>query len=394
MEGDHGAAALGDDRRVRHLGVVADVHHPVDDVAGVLAQGVVHRRLEVALAAVVVDAEAAADVEVAQAGAHARQPDVDVGELVDAVLDVLDVVDLAAHVAVQQLEAARHAALLEVLHGVDDLGDGEAELAAVAGRLAPAAGAGGGELDAHAETRLDAVALAVLGDEQQLGEALDDGDDVAAELPRQHRALDVLVVLEAVADDGALALAARQGERREQLGLAAHLEAEAEAGAVAVDLVDDVALLVDLDGKDGVVAAAVAVLADGVLEGLVDLLQAVLEQVGEAQQQRRREAAGVQAVHDLEQVGLRARVLARAHGDVPALVDAEVALAPVVDAVEEAGGVERPLVAVGGSGRGAVGREDGHRARITRGAAGSDRVAPKACLRLRHHSAGRVIRRR
>src|SRR6185503_1168276 len=332
----HGAAALGDDRRVRHVGVVADVHHPVNDVAGVLAQRVVHRRLEVALAAVVVDAQAAADVEVAQAGAHAGELDVDVGELVDAVLDVLDVVDLAAHVAVQQLEAARHAALLEVLHGVDHLGDGETELAAVAGRLAPAAGTGGGELDAHAEARLDAVALTVLGDEQQLGEALDDWDDVAAELSRQHGALDVLVVLEAVADDRALAAAVRDRQRRQQLGLAAHLEAEAEARPVAVDLVDDVPLLVDLDREDGVVAAAVAVLVDGVLERLVDLLQAVLEEVGEAQQQRRRQPARVQTVHDLEQVGLGALVLARADGDVAAPVDAEVALAPVLDTVEEA----------------------------------------------------------
>src|SRR6185503_8518684 len=136
-----------------------------------------------------------------------------------------------------ELEAAAHAALLEVLHGVDDLGNGQAELAAVAGRLAPAAGAGGGELDADAEARLDAVALAVLGDEQQLGNALDDDEDVAAELARQHGAFDVLVVLEAVADDRALAAAARQRQRGEQLGLAAHLEPEAEAGAIFVDLV-------------------------------------------------------------------------------------------------------------------------------------------------------------
>ena len=63
--GDHGPARLGDDRRVRHAGLVADALDAEDHVVGVLLQRVVDRRLEVGLRAVVVDAQAAADVEVA-----------------------------------------------------------------------------------------------------------------------------------------------------------------------------------------------------------------------------------------------------------------------------------------------------------------------------------------
>ena len=79
--GDHRPARLGDDRRVRHAGLVADALDAEDDVVGVLLQRVVDGRLEVGLRAVVVDAQAAADVEVLDAGADAVQLDVDAGRL-------------------------------------------------------------------------------------------------------------------------------------------------------------------------------------------------------------------------------------------------------------------------------------------------------------------------
>ena len=62
--GDDRAAAFGDDRRMRHAGFVADALHVIDDVVGVFLQRVVDARFEVGLRAVVVDAQAAADVEV------------------------------------------------------------------------------------------------------------------------------------------------------------------------------------------------------------------------------------------------------------------------------------------------------------------------------------------
>ena len=47
----------------------------------------------------------------------------------------------------------------------------------------------------------DVQLLGVADDQLQLGELLDDRDDVLADLAGQHRHLDELVVLEAVADD-------------------------------------------------------------------------------------------------------------------------------------------------------------------------------------------------
>ena len=120
--GDHGPARLGDDRRVRDLGLVADALDAEDDVVGVFLEGVVDRRHEVGLRAVVVDAQAAADVEVLDAGADAVQLDVDPGRLGQGRLDVADVGDLAAEVEVDELKAVGHVALLEVLERFEDLG--------------------------------------------------------------------------------------------------------------------------------------------------------------------------------------------------------------------------------------------------------------------------------
>ena len=140
--GDDRAAALRDDRRVRHAGFVADRLDVVDDVVGVLLERVVHARFEVGLRAVVVDAEAAADVEVLQPGAQLGELGVHARRFVQRALDDADVGDLAAEVEVEQLEAVLHAARLQLLEAAHDLGDGQAELRPeAAGRLPASAAA-------------------------------------------------------------------------------------------------------------------------------------------------------------------------------------------------------------------------------------------------------------
>ena len=82
--GDDGAAAFGHDGRMRHAGFVADALDVVDDVVGVLLERVVHARFEVGLRAVVVHAQAAADVDVLETRAQLGQLRVDAGGLVQA----------------------------------------------------------------------------------------------------------------------------------------------------------------------------------------------------------------------------------------------------------------------------------------------------------------------
>ena len=268
---DDRAAALRHDRRMLHAGVVAHRLDVVDDVVGVLLERVVDARLEVGLRAVVVDAEPAADVEVLEAGAGLDELGVDARRLVQRALDDADVRDLAAEVEVQELEAVLHAEHLQLLEPAQHFGDRQAELRAVAARALPAAAAAGGELDAHADLRPHADLLGVLQDQAQLGVLLDDRDDRAPDLLGEHRHLDELGVLEAVADDRRVVVGLRRDGQ--QLRLGAGLEAEAVFAAEIEHFLDDLPLLVDLDRIDAHVAAFVLVLRDGRLERVVDVAE-------------------------------------------------------------------------------------------------------------------------
>ncbi len=112
VRGD-GAARLAHDHRVLDAARVAHVRDAVHHVARVLGERVVHRRGVVGAAAVVVDAEPAADVDVLEPRAHQLEFRVDVRELVHRVLDAADVLQLAAGMAVHELQAVLHAVLLE-----------------------------------------------------------------------------------------------------------------------------------------------------------------------------------------------------------------------------------------------------------------------------------------
>jgi hypothetical protein len=255
-------------------------------------------------------------------------------------------------VEVQQVEAVAHAVVAEEVEGLDHFGDEQAELRSHAAGLFPAAAATRGELHAHADAGLDVVGLGVLDDQFELAELFDDGDYIAADLGGEDDGLDELVVLEAVADDRRVVVVDDRHDG-EQLGLAAGFEAEAELFAEVVDLFDHVPLLVDLDGVDAAVAAVVVVVANGVLERLVQPLHTVLQDVGEADEAGELDVALAQLVDELFEVDVLLRVLPRVDGDVAVVVDAEVTLAPVGDAVDLGRLGGRPgawLGAIGGAG--------------------------------------------
>ena len=287
-----------------HARLVAHGLDVVDDVVGVFLERVVDARLEVGLRAVVVHAQAAADVEVLEPGAGLDELGVDPRRFVERALDDADVRDLAAEVEVQQLEAVLHAARLQLLEAAQDLGDRQAELRAVAARALPAAAAARGELDAHADLRPHADLLRVLQDQAEFGVLLDDRDDVAPDLLGQHRHLDELGVLEAVADDRRVVVGLRH--HGQQLRLGAGLEAEPVLPAEVEHFLDDLPLLVHLDRVDADVARRVLVLRDGGLERVVDVAEPVPEDVAEPDEHRQPDAAQLQVIDELLEVdGLR-----------------------------------------------------------------------------------------
>ena len=221
---------------------------------------------------------------------------------------------------------------MQLLEAAQHLGDRQAELRAVAAGTLPAAAATGGELDAHADLRPDADLLGVLQDQPELGVFLDDRDDRAPDLLGQHRHLDELGVLEAVADDRGVVVGLRRDGQ--ELGLRAGLEAEPVLAAEIEHFLDDLPLLVDLDRVDAHVAAFVLVLRDGRLEGVVDVADAVPEDVAEPDEHGQLDAAQHQMIGELLEVDRLGGVLGRMDQHVTRGRDGEVALPPAVDFVE------------------------------------------------------------
>src|SRR5690606_9645640 len=282
-----GAARLAAHGGRRDAGLLAGVADRRDHVVGVLLHAVVHADAEVGLGAVVVDREAAADVEVAHGAAHLRELDVELARLAHRVLDGDDARDLAPHVEVEELGAVEHLAALELVDDVHDLGGGEAELGAITGGVGPLAHAALRELGAHAERRPDAELLRRLEHQAELLDALEHDDDLVVEARRDERRLHVREVLVAVADDESVFVVHRR-ERDEEPGLGARLEAVAVVAPELDDVLDDVALLVDLDGEDAPIGAAILVLLDGLPETLVDESDPVLEDVRESDEERQK----------------------------------------------------------------------------------------------------------
>src|SRR6202012_1739341 len=98
-------------------------------------------------------------------------------ELVDGILHTSDVLQLAAWVAVHELQAIEHAARLQLPEELQDLGDEESELRLLPGGLPPAARAFGEKLHAHAHARPHLIALGMLQDEAELIEVLHHRND-------------------------------------------------------------------------------------------------------------------------------------------------------------------------------------------------------------------------
>ena len=175
--GNDGAARLADDVGFGDPGCGADLADVGDDVTSVLLHGVIHRRLEVGAGAVVIDAEAAADVEVTHRETHARQLTVEAGGLDHGVLDRDDVGDLRADVEVDEPEGGGELRRAEPLDREQNFGGVEAELGVVACGGGPLALAAGLELGAETDQGLHPGLGGKTDDIIQLAELLDDDDD-------------------------------------------------------------------------------------------------------------------------------------------------------------------------------------------------------------------------
>ncbi len=240
----------------------------------------------------------------------------------------------------EQLERVDFVPQLELADRFDHLRRRQAELREVTAGLLPATRAARRQTRANAERRLDLDALADAVDLIELRGLLDDEDDGLAHLRREQRGLDVLLVLVAVADDDGLVVLVDRHDG-EELGFAARLEAVVERPAELDDLLDDRAVLVDLDRIDAAVLALVLVLAHRVVERAAEQLDASAQDVAEPQEDRELDAACGELVDQLLHVDLAVAFTAWLDDQVALVVHGKVAASPPRDVVR--------VVRVGGS---------------------------------------------
>ena len=329
----HRAAGLGHQGRRRHVFLLADRLDRVDDVVGVLLYGVVHRRVERGLRTVVVDAQAAAQVQVANRNAERPQLRVHPARFADGVLDFSDVGDLRADVEVQHHHRVEHAPPLQDLDRLEHLRSRQAELRRLAAGLRPLSGAARVQLHAHPQERLHPTLPGDLQDPIELRDFFEDQHDLLLHPDAVQGHADQGVVLVSVADDERVGGEVR-ADRGEQLRFGSRFEAVTVGTAGLDDLFDHDPLLVDLDREDAAVDVAVLELFDRASERVVQVGHCRGEDLREPDDDRRADAAQPDFVDDLLQGDAAVRLPRRADDQVAVLRDVEETFSPVRNAVQ------------------------------------------------------------
>ena len=120
---------------------VADFLHCVNDVAHILIERVVHRAVEGRAGTIVIHAETAADIEVAEFVAHFGELRVEAGSFADCAFDGADVGHLGSYMEMHELEAVAESGGMEHVTGFNEVSGGEAELGILAAASGPFASA-------------------------------------------------------------------------------------------------------------------------------------------------------------------------------------------------------------------------------------------------------------
>jgi hypothetical protein len=172
-------------------------------------------------------------------------------------------------------------------------------------------------------------------------EFFDDEDDITAEFTAEEGHSDEGGIFVAVADDEG-AFLVLEGEAGEQFGFGPDFEAELVGLSRVEDFLYDFTQLVDFDGEDTAVGAAEVEFGDGLAESLVNVFDAVSEDILEPDQKGEAEVTAAGFFDDIVEVDGCAAGLEGAGDDLAFLVYVKVLGPPPVDIVVVAGGLDGP----------------------------------------------------
>ena len=140
----------------------------------------------------------------------------------------------------------------------------------------------------------------------------------------QHR--NVLFVFKPVADNGRVVVGDRH--HGHQFRFRSGFETELVRLSVFENLFDNLPLLVHFDGKYAAVFTLVAMLADGGLKRTVNFTQPVLQNLAEAEQDRRLNAAKHELIDQFLQIDAACAILVRMDPEVAVFRHGKIAFAP------------------------------------------------------------------
>src|SRR5690349_17765209 len=338
---DDGTSALTDDVRVVDLLRVADVTDVINDIVRVFLQGVIGRAVERRPAAVIIDTQAAANINVFDGKAHLVKFGVETRRLLDRFFDSEDVRHLRADVKMNQLETVCEVLRLEQGRGGKQFNGAQTELCIFSRAFRPFAGTFAEQAGTDANEGFDAKLARDADDLLKLLQLFHDHDHLLAQFDPHQRHADEVRVLVAVADDQAVRIGL-EGESGKQLRLAANFQSKIVGLAGVEDFLHHLAKLIDFDWEDAAVASLIVEFGDGVAKGLVDGLDAMPENVLEADEQRQFEPACPGLFDDIVQIHRGAGFLLGRGNDVPGFVDVEIFRAPAVDVVKTARRLDVP----------------------------------------------------
>ena len=101
---------------------VANLFHRVNDVAHILVERVVHRTVEGRAGTIVVHAETATDIEIAEFVAHFGELRVEAGGFANGAFDGADIGHLGADMEMHKLEAVGESGGMEHVAGLHEVG--------------------------------------------------------------------------------------------------------------------------------------------------------------------------------------------------------------------------------------------------------------------------------
>ena len=218
-----------------------------------------------------------------------------------------------------EFQAVLHLVFSQSVDSFQQFARVQAKLAVVAARLFPFSAARARQFDADSDVRTHTDPLCKAGNQVQFVELFHNEKYSASHLLRQQSQLHIVLVLVSIADNEIVLIDIRS-EHSVQLRLRAGLQPDVEFLAVAHDFVDHLTHLVHLYRIDDKVLRAIFIFLCGLLEASRNLLDAIVEDIGETQQHRSGNVTNLQLVHQFFQID-GCTTFTRSHLNVTIVVD-------------------------------------------------------------------------